>query len=122
MKVYHALFVLPLALVGCASQIMAGYVGKPITEPMLDYGPPANAVDLGENKRAFQWAMRSTFVTPVTATTNAYGSSSWITSNTMITGGQPVTSECLYTLTATWNTEQKQWYVDGYRQPRMACE
>jgi hypothetical protein len=51
-KAYHALLVLPLALVGCASQIMAGYVGKPITEPMLHYGPPANAVDLGENKRA----------------------------------------------------------------------
>ncbi|MBC6405450.1 MAG: hypothetical protein GDA41_06965 [Rhodospirillales bacterium] len=39
--------VLAVFVAGCASQIMADYIGKSIREPILDYGPPINEVDLG---------------------------------------------------------------------------
>ena len=89
----------------------------------MDYGPPANAIDLGKNKRAFQWMRRSTMMTPMVANTQYSGlGSPWITSNTTITGGQTFTSECIYTLTASWDVENERWMVDGYRQPQFMCE
>src|SRR3546814_10017838 len=81
-----------LCVNGCASQIMKSYIGKDVREAVLDYGPPANAIDLGGDKRAFQWVMNSRYTTPVTATTtgsvNSYGPTAWVNTNTTVTGGQ----------------------------------
>ena len=68
-------------LTGCASQIMQGYVGKDVREVMLDYGAPANAFDMGDGRRAFQWVIGSSYTTPVSAKTtgnvNAIGSTGY---------------------------------------------
>lgn len=115
-----------LLIAGCASQIMNSYVGKDIREAALDYGPPSNAIDMGDNERAFQWVMNSSFTTPITATTtgsvNTYGPNSWINSNTTVTGGQTINSSCVYTLMARWNEHSESWIVTGYREPRFMCE
>lgn len=59
-----------LALPGCAAQerarveqlqktrmefALTPYVGRSIADFMLDRGPATNAIDMGGNKRAFQW-------------------------------------------------------------------
>lgn len=33
------------------------YVGRPISDVILDRGPPTSTFDMGPNKRAFQWAL-----------------------------------------------------------------
>ena len=63
MRKLVALFAL-LSLSACASQIMQGYVGKPIQSAMVDYGPPVNAFDMGDGRRAFQWVMNQTYIMP----------------------------------------------------------
>lgn len=115
---------------GCASQIMQSYIGKDLREVMLDYGEPENAFDMGDGRRAFQWVIRSSYTTPVTVTTNgtvstnvsAYRSKSWVNSNTTISGGQTIESECAYTLFAVWNTSTNSWVVTDYRKPKTMCE
>ena len=53
-------------LSGCASQIMQRYIGQDAREVVVDYGPPANAMDMGDGRRAFQWVMDSSYTTPTT--------------------------------------------------------
>lgn len=115
-----------VALTGCASQIMSGFVGQPLQQAMVKYGPPSNAFDMPDGRRAFQWAMSSTYVTPTYSTTtgNAYGygnSVNWQT-NTQITGGVPITSKCAYTLYGRWSDGANAWIVEGFEKPSFACE
>jgi hypothetical protein len=121
-----SILMLALLLGGCASQIMKSYVGKDVREVMLDYGPPANAFDMGDGRRAFQWVIGSSYTTPVTATTtgsvNTYGSTSWVNSNTTITGGQTINSECVYTLFGRWNEERNGWLITDFKKPNFMCE
>jgi hypothetical protein len=54
-----------VAVGGCAAQIQAKkmdtaltpYVGKSIADYALDRGPPTNTIDMGGNKRGFQWVI-----------------------------------------------------------------
>ncbi len=118
--------ILIFVLGGCASQIMESYVGKDVREVMLDYGPPANAFDMGDGRRAFQWVIGSSYTTPVSATTtgsvNTYGSTSWVNSNTTITGGQTINSKCVYTLFGQWNEDRKGWLITDFKKPNLMCE
>lgn len=115
-----------LFLAGCASQIMQGYVGKDVREVMLDYGPPANAFDMGDGRRAFQWVQNSSYTTPTyantTATATPAGYTTWVNSNTQITGGQTINSQCIYTLFARWDDTADGWTVVGFRKPSLMCE
>ena len=120
------IFTMLIALTGCASQILKSYVGKDVREAVLDYGPATNALDLGQNKRAFQWVMDRSVTIPLTATTAGqvtnYGNTSWLNSNTTLTGGQTINSECLYTLIASWNETMESWIVTEFRKPKLSCE
>ncbi|WP_087207644.1 hypothetical protein [Yoonia vestfoldensis] len=109
-------------LAGCASAILESYVGKSITEPMLDYGRPTNVFDLGPDRRAFQWQMNTSGVIPMTTptTSNIYGSGGWATITTNTTTYTPYSQSCLYTLTATRSGDD--WIVDGFREPTFMCE
>jgi len=138
MKNIIILFTMVFALIGCASQIMQGYVGKDVRAVMLDYGPPANAFDMGDGRRAFQWVINSSYTTPTYATTtgtvNTVGSvnslgnyssvnaNSWVNSNTVITGGQTISSRCVYSLFGRWNESRNGWELVGFQQPRLDCE
>ena len=60
--IYLGMSVLALStLIGCASEIMKGYVGRPVQDVMLDYGAPTNAFDMGDGRRAFQWIIHSSY-------------------------------------------------------------
>ena len=117
---------LAFALVGCASSTLQSYVSKDIRQVMLDYGPPANAFDMGDGRRAFQWAIGSSYTTPTYATTtssvSSAGHQAWVNSNTQVTGGQTVTATCVYTLFATWDDARKGWTVVGFNKPKIMCE
>jgi hypothetical protein len=108
-------------LAGCATEVMKGYIGKPIQEPILDYGPPANIVELGGGRRGYQFQINSSGVIPMSTPSSStiYGSGGYATVNTQSTSYVPYSSECLYTLTATKQGET--YIVDGYRQPRFDC-
>ncbi len=113
-----------LALAGCASNIMQGYVGKPIQAAMVDYGPPVNAFDMGDGRRAFQWSMTSTSTAPTfvsnSGSATPVGNSVWWTQNTQISGGGTTTRECLYTLYGRWSGSA--WVIEDFEKPRLLCE
>lgn len=109
-------------LAGCASQIMEGYVGKSISEPMLDYGPPTSVIDLPDGTRGYQWSISSTGVTPIATptTTTVYGSGGYAVATGSETTYLPWDQTCLYTLLAAQSGND--WVVTGYRQPSLMCE
>ncbi|WP_262386386.1 hypothetical protein [Roseobacter fucihabitans] len=121
-KTLFGLAAVLVSLAGCASQIMQGYVGKSITEPMLDYGKPTGVFDLPDGTRAFQWNITESGVIPITnpTTSNIYGSGGWATVTSTSTSYQPYSQECVYTLVAKPGGED--WTVTGFRKPRLACE
>lgn len=103
-----SVLVLFFALAGCASQIMESYIGKPITEPILDYGPPINVLDLDANTRAYQWKVDASGAVPIYAPNATVAT--WI----------PYSNTCVYTLLA--QPSGKNWVVTGYRKPTFDCE
>lgn len=104
-------------LAGCASEVMRGYVGKDITEVVLDYGAPSNVMKLPDGRVAFQWNRRTSYTTPVT--TNIYDYGSYASATTY--GGNTSTYDCLYTLFAVPN-EQESFTVVDFREPSLMCE
>lgn len=110
-----------LALAGCASQIMEGFVGKDISEVQLQYGPPINVMDLPDGRKAFQWRFDSTTYMPVTTNYTAYGSGNMVSGTAYSYGGGAFTTPCFYTLFAKPNAK-KSFTVVGFQQPRLDCE
>lgn len=106
-----------VAIAGCASDVMKGYVGRDISEVMVANGPPAAVFDMPDGRKAFQWATSSTYVTPTTTTVSGYGN--YLTAQTY--GGIPITSNCVYTYYARPNA-QKSFTVVGFAQPSLDCE
>jgi len=117
-----ALLITLQILAACASEIMQGYVGKSITEPMLDYGRPTAVFDLPDGTRAFQWSIDSTGAIPITSptTATAYGSAGWATITGTETTYVPYSQSCNYTLLAKPNGND--WVVVGFRKPQLMCE
>lgn len=120
-----ALLIAVAAMVaGCASSIMQGFVGQPIQQVALRYGPPSNVYDMPDGQRAFQWVRINSYTTPtqVNTTGSAFpiGNMVWYSQNTTVTGGQPVRSECAYTLLARWNGDA--WIVASFVEPRLLCQ
>ena len=109
-------------LLGCAAEIMQGYVGKSITEPMLDYGRPSNVFDLPNGQRAFQWKVNTSGVVPMTTptTSNFYGSGGWFSVTSTTTSYAPYSSSCLYTLLS--QPKGDDWIVVGFREPTLMCQ
>lgn len=123
-RAVHYAICLALALTGCASSIMKGFVGQPLQSVMIKYGAPANAFDMPDGTRAFQWIMSSTYVTPTYATNSGYatpmGNSVYWQQNTQIHGGQPITNTCAYTMFGRWNGTA--WVMTGYSKPNLMCQ
>lgn len=115
-----------LTLTACASQIMQGYVGQPVQQVMVKYGTPISAFDMGDGRRAFQWRIGHSYTPPTTVTNSgtAYpiGNSVWWTQSTQISGGQPITGSCIYTLYGRWSASANAWLIDSYEKPPLMCE
>lgn len=138
MKNYFTMIIALMALAGCASQIMAGYVGKTLVEPVLDHGPPTYSLEMGDGTQAFAWAMTHETTMPgqVTTTGNVYGTGSAyggvytgnanVYSRTTVTPPQTFTTDCNYVLYAEATSKKpsgpKDWVVTGFRKPSFDCE
>jgi len=109
-------------MAGCASSIMQSYVGKSVTEAMLDYGQPVSVFDLPNGTRAFQWKIDSSGVIaqPSTSTSQVYGSGGWASVSTTSTNYVPFEQSCLYTLLGQKNGQD--WTIVGFRKPNLLCE
>ncbi len=101
---------------------MEGYVGKSVSEPMLDYGRPAEVYDLPNGQRAFQWEMQSSGVMPVNSygSANVYGSGGWATATTTQTNYVPYSQSCRYTLIG--ERDGNDWIIVSFRKPTLGCE
>lgn len=124
---YHASAVAAaLAVTGCASSIMGGYMGEPVQSAMVKYGPPQAAFDMGDGRRAFQWSMDQSYTTPTTVNNqgnaNVYGNSVWWTEKTQISGGQTLNSTCNYTMYGRWSESANAWILESFEKPRLMCE
>ncbi len=116
-----------LLVAGCASDIMRAAVGKTLQEGMLEYGPPANAFDMPDGTRAFQWVWNYSGMTPSYATTTGtvtgYGNMALWSQQTVITGGVPIQGQCIYTMFARWDQGRNAWVFTGYKPPSsIMCE
>lgn len=126
MMKWIALTALALVTAGCASTAMKGFVGQSLQQAMVRYGPPSNAFDMGDGRRAFQWATDSTITMPTTVqnsgTVIPIGNSATWTQHTTISGGQPITSHCVYTFYGRWSETADTWMIEGFEKPPYACE
>lgn len=144
MRGLTALIVFTLA--GCATQIMTSYVGEPLTQPIIEYGPPVAAYDMGDGRRAFVWVQKVQVVRPGFVSTpgnaNAYS-----TGNVQVVGNQAAYSgnttvnlyanstilpptqfsyDYHYALFARKTRDDIEgpaaWQVVGYNPPKLKCE
>ncbi len=113
------------ALAGCATSTMKSYVGHNVADVALDFGPPANAFDMPDGRRAFQWRLRLHEVKPSYVNEHRqvlrYGEMAWVGSPTPIYGGQPLAGKCVWTLFATWQEAVHGWMVGELRKPPYVC-
>ena len=99
---------------------MGEMVGKDVSQVVAKYGPPVNVYDTPDGRRAFQWRMENSYVTPTTTNLNVYNYGGMTTGYATTTGGYAGTEVCFYTLYATGSG--KKWTVTGFEPPRAACE
>ena len=74
-----------------ATQILQNYVDQGVTEVVLDYGKPTNAIKLPDDSIAFQWNRKASYTTP--STTSIYSSGSCAIATTF--GSGTSYQECL---------------------------
>lgn len=120
-RMLAAVLAATLALAGCASDIMGGFVGKDITQVVAQYGPPANVFDAPDGKRAFQWQRSRAIIMPTTTTVTGYGYGNMATIHGTTSGGYMGNQSCYYTLYAQ-PTPKGGWTVVGFEPPNMMCE
>ena len=122
-KVKTISVVLIFALFGCAAEVMNGFVGKDVSQAVAQYGPPINAYDLPDGRRAFQWRIDKAMVMPTTTTFNGYGTNygygTAVSGSAMTTGGYMGNKACFYTLYTKGSGNR--WTVVGYEPPRPGC-
>lgn len=117
-------------LTGCASQIMQNYVGKPVSEAVMDYGPPVAAIETGPEEKAFIWSMEQSTVIPGHSNTSGsvygVGNSAFFNTQTYTTPSYVASSQCAYTLFAKRTRKDidgpAAWTVTGFKAPRLMCE
>jgi hypothetical protein len=109
-------------LVGCAADTMRSYVGQDVRNVELNYGPPANQIDLGNGTRAYQWTKITVDTTPMSAvSTTDKDRKGRKTTQTQWVGGDQSVTKCLYTFITTWNPQANGWIVTGIREPSFDC-
>ena len=96
---------------------MQGYVGKDVTEIVVDHGPPSNVFEMPDGRFAFQWSETASYTEPTNTTINSYGSYAYATTY----GGYTSSWECFYTFFAKPNP-QNSYTVVGFKQPNWECE
>lgn len=113
---------LALALAGCVSTQMKSLVGEPIQSAQLEYGPPAQVLEMPDGRRAYQFrygggpvVLPGSSTTTVTTVGNTAFAQSYGTPGAVVQ-----TDGCLLTFFASPNGNA--WIIDGIKVPRdLVC-
>jgi hypothetical protein len=120
---------LAVGLVGAAGMVMLGgagfLAGKSLRKEAKDYhyGPPLSVADQPDGRRVFKWEMRQSMVVRRSA-------SPYAAVNVFAAPGTPVaadpsvsplTSDCIYTITARWDRAKADWLIVEARKPDITC-
>jgi hypothetical protein len=95
---------------------------------MLTSGQPIGAMGMGSGVRAFQFKLGGGSFT-IAQTTNttgqvvSYGSTAWLNSRSITTGGGTLRNEaCVMAYLTQWSPKSEGWVVTGYRYPnQLVC-
>lgn len=122
----RSLLVLTLVLLGgCATNIMQSYIGLDVRQVAVKRGPPASVMDMGDGRRAFQWAIQESVFVPATTTTygsaNIYGNTATFNQTSSTVGGGTTNWTCHYTLYGRWSEQQQGWIVESFEKPSWDC-
>lgn len=114
-----------LLLAGCATGVMQSFIGQDVRQVAVKRGPPANVMDMGDGRRAFQWMIQESITTPVMSNTygnaNIYGNTATFTTSTVTTGGTTSGWTCVYTLYGRWDEARQGWIVESFEKPDWKC-
>ncbi|MCA2377960.1 hypothetical protein ACQZ5D_17635 [Agrobacterium sp. 22-211-1] len=107
-------------LTACASTVMKGYIGAPITSVMLDYGPPDNIYSMGPGQQAYQWRKNKTQVVAGSSSGEVRSTRHGERYEVSETPGYVERIDCFYTFYT--RNSGSEWYVTSFRQPSLECE
>ena len=107
-------------LTACASTVMKGYIGAPITSVMLDYGPPDNIYSMGPGQQAYQWRKNKTQVVAGSSSGEVRSTRHGERYEVSETPGYVERINCFYTFYT--RNSGSEWYVTSFRQPSLECE
>ena len=115
-----------LALSGCATAVLEGYIGQPVQQVMIERGAPDMVIDLPDGRRAFQWVVTSQHTTPVQTygQANIYappGAFATVNHTQTTYGGQTVEQTCRYTLFGRFDAASRSWIVESFQKPSLLC-
>jgi len=123
--------ILAFLISACATshEKLASYVGQDVKIVVADYGNPNVAFDMGDGRRDFQWTMNLSSPIPAKATSTGaltnpaalFNPDIKMTLIIPVYGGQPVASECSYTMITHWDDAKKIWIVKDYQKPSSGC-
>lgn len=120
---------LPLMLLAaCATDVMQGYVGRPVEAVMARYGRPDDTFDLPDGRRAFQWIEIETSTSPGSAVTRtrrepdgAGHGPSRTTTRTEYTPPTQTTNRCVYTMYGRRDPRTGGWMLESFERPEFGC-
>lgn len=125
------IFVLMALLIsGCATKHakLETFVDKNIQEVIAVYGLPQMVFDMEENRRDYQWVIKSSRLPDYLISVGALAEprEQFVPdiekrSITPKFNNKVMLSECLYTMKTVYDLETKRWIVTGYQQPTSGC-
>lgn len=101
--------------------MLEGYVGKDVTEALMDMGPPDSVMDLPDKRRAFMWGQTASMQMPEQTDFTAYRYGNQVQGHATSYGGNTVTWECNYTLIGQRNPRNS-YTIVSFRKPGIECE
>ena len=123
--------ILAFLVSACATshEKLESFIGGDIQEVVADYGYPNAAFDMGNGRRDFQWTMNMSSTIPaqsismggLTNPVDQFNPDLEMTTIIPMRGGEPVASECSYTMITRWDDSKKIWIVTAYQKPRSGC-
>ena len=109
---------------GCATTTLQTYVGRDLNEVVRRYGPPAERIAMPTGGYAFKWVLSASGTPAASKPLDMFMPVSVAPMHQrriydkagFLMGGM-----CVYTVYAKWRAESRQWFVTGYRTPRIDC-
>jgi hypothetical protein len=103
---------------------MQGYVGRSLSEPMLDHGSPTEVFELSDGRRAYQWEITKEGFRPAPRPTIGIGvgigTGGWGGGVTTVNQSYvPYSKTCRYTLIT--DKRGNDWVVSSLRKPAQGC-